>query len=231
MANMKKVLVVEDDKKTSELVRLYLENDGYRVVAAYSGDKALELARSERPDLILLDLLLPQIDGLEVCRILRQESDVPIIMLTAKSTERDKLIGLELNADDYITKPFSPRELVARIRAVLRRTRDIPHPSQRQAIFGELHIDFLRQEVSAAGRSTSLTPAEFRLLAALAAEPGRVFSRSQLIDRAFGYEFDGFERTIDVHVANLRRKVEPDPKRPRYIKSVYGVGYKFEDAR
>ena len=225
---MKKILVVEDDKKTSELVRLYLENDGYQVLAAYSGDRALEMARSERPDLIVLDLLLPQIDGLEVCRTLRAESEVPIVMLTARTTERDKLTGLDLGADDYLTKPFSPRELAARVRAVLRRAQETPQPRERQATFGELTIDFPSQKVSVGGKDISLTPAEFRLLAALAAEPGRVFSRAQLIDKAFGYEFEGFERTIDVHIANLRKKVEPDPKNPRYIKSVYGMGYKFE---
>ena len=212
-----------------ELIRLYLENNGYRVIAAYSGDDALELARSERPDLIVLDLMLPEINGLEVCRILRSESDVPIIMLTAKTTERDKLIGLDLGADDYVTKPFSPKELVARVRAVLRRAQEGPRPTQRQATFGELHIDFLRHEVSVAGKNANLTPAEFRLLAALAGEPGMVFTRAQLIDTAFGYQFDGFERTIDVHIANLRKKIESDPKRTRYVKSIYGVGYKFAE--
>jgi DNA-binding response OmpR family regulator len=225
----RKILIVEDDRKTVELIRLYLDKDGYRVIAAYSGDKAVDLARSERPDLIVLDLMLPEVDGLEVCRTLRRESDVPIVMLTARTTEQDKLSGLDLGADDYITKPFSPRELMARVRAVLRRVQEIPYPDQQEAAFGELRVDFLRREVTVGGRNANLTAAEFRLLAALATEPGRVFDRADLIDKAFGNYFEGFERTIDVHIANLRRKVEPDPKQPRYIKTVYGVGYKFED--
>jgi DNA-binding response OmpR family regulator len=150
-------------------------------------------------------------------------------MLTARTTEQDKLSGLDLGADDYITKPFSPRELLARVRAVLRRVQEIPYPDQQEAAFGELRVDFLRREVTVGGRNANLTPAEFRLLAALVTEPGRVFDRADLIDKAFGNYFEGFERTIDVHIANLRRKVEPDPKQPRYIKTVYGVGYKFED--
>lgn len=225
----RKILVVEDDRKTVELIRLYLDKDGYRVIVAYSGDKAIDLARSERPDLIVLDLMLPDVDGLEVCRTLRDESDVPIVMLTARATERDKLIGLDLGADDYITKPFSPGELLARVRAVLRRVQEIPYPAQREAAFGELRVDFLRREVTVGGKSANLTPAEFRVLAALVTEPGRVFERTELIDKAFGNYFEGFERTIDVHIANLRRKVEPDPKQPRYVKTVYGVGYRFED--
>ena len=225
----RKILIVEDDRKTVELIRLYLDKDGYRVIAAYSGDKAVDLARSEHPDLIVLDLMLPKIDGIEVCRTLRRESDVPIVMLTARATEQDKLSGLDLGADDYMTKPFSPGELMARVRAVLRRVQKIPYPAQQEAVFGEMHIDFLRREVTVGGKSANLTPAEFRLLAALVTESGRVFERPELIDKAFGSYFEGFERTIDVHIANLRRKVEPDPKRPRYIKTVYGVGYKFED--
>ena len=223
-----KILVVDDDRKIVELVRLYLEKDGYRVLVAYDGLKALELARQRRPDLIVLDLMLPQLDGLDVCRILRGEGNkVPIIMLTARTTEEDKLVGLDLGADDYVTKPFSPRELVARVRAVLRRLREEEHKGPSEVRFGDLVVDFVRHEVWVRGEPVHLTPTEFRLLEVLIKEPGRAFSRLELLDRVFGYDFEGFERTIDVHVKNLRRKIEPDRKNPTYIKTVYGVGYKF----
>ena len=224
-----KILVVDDDRKIVELVRLYLEKDGYRVLVAYDGLKALELARQRRPDLIVLDLMLPQLDGLDVCRILRGEGNkVPIIMLTAKTTEEDKLVGLDLGADDYVTKPFSPRELVARVRAVLRRLREEEeYKGPSEVRFGDLVVDFVRHEVWVRGEPVHLTPTEFRLLEVLIKEPGRAFSRLELLDRVFGYDFEGFERTIDVHVKNLRRKIEPDRKNPTYIKTVYGVGYKF----
>ncbi|HDH10054.1 MAG TPA: response regulator transcription factor, partial [Chloroflexi bacterium] len=219
-----KILVVDDDRKIVELVRLYLEKDGYRVLVAYDGLKALELARQRRPDLIVLDLMLPQLDGLDVCRILRGEGNkVPIIMLTAKTTEEDKLVGLDLGADDYVTKPFSPRELVARVRAVLRRLREEEHKGPSEVRFGDLVVDFVRHEVWVRGEPVHLTPTEFRLLEVLIKEPGRAFSRLELLDRVFGYDFEGFERTIDVHVKNLRRKIEPDRKNPTYIKTVYGV--------
>ena len=225
----RKILVVDDDRKIVELVRLYLEKDGYRVLVAYDGLKALELARQRRPDLIVLDLMLPQLDGLDVCRILRGEGNkVPIIMLTAKTTEEDKLVGLDLGADDYVTKPFSPRELVARVRAVLRRLREEEeYKGPSEVRFGDLVVDFVRHEVWVRGEPVHLTPTEFRLLEVLIKEPGRAFSRLELLDRVFGYDFEGFERTIDVHVKNLRRKIEPDRKNPTYIKTVYGVGYKF----
>ncbi len=221
----KRVLVVDDDVKTVELVRLYLNRDGYKVLTAYDGIEALRLARESHPDLIVLDLMLPGIDGLEVCRILRDESDVPIIMLTAKTTDQDKLTGLNLGADDYVTKPFSPRELAARVRAVLRRLPGERGPAEIK--HGELTVNFRKYEVSLAGRSLNLTPVEFKLLGTLVKEPGRVFSRAQLIEKALGYDFEGFDRTIDVHILNLRRKLEPDPSYPRYIKTVYGAGYKF----
>jgi len=221
----KRILVVDDDAKTVELVKLYLKRDGYRVLTADDGIEALRLARESHPDLIVLDLMLPGIDGLEVCRVLRQESDVPIIMLTAKTTDRDKLIGLGLGADDYVTKPFSPRELAARVRVVLRR---LPGERLPESIeHGELSLDFLRHEASLASKPLDLTPIEFKLLGVLAKEPGRVFSRAQIIEKAFGYDFDGFDRTIDVHILKLRRKIEPDPHHPRYIKTVYGAGYKL----
>ena len=221
----KKVLVVDDDVKTVELVKLYLERDGYQVLAAYDGIEALRLARESFPDLIILDLMLPDIDGLEVCRVLRHESDVPIIMLTAKSTDQDKLAGLGLGADDYVTKPFSPKVLVARVWAVLRRLPGERGPEEIK--HGELSMNFTKHEALFAGKPLNLTTVEFKLLGVLAREPGKVFSRARLIEEALGYDFEGFDRTIDVHILNLRRKLEPDPSHPRYIKTVYGIGYKF----
>ena len=225
----KGVLVVDDDVKTVELVKLYLNRDGYKVLSAYDGVEALRLARESHPDLIVLDLMLPGIDGLEVCRTLRDESDVPIIMLTARTTDQDKLTGLGLGADDYVTKPFSPRELAARVRAVLRRLPGERGPTEVRR--GELFLDFFKHEASLAGKPLNLTSVEFKLLGVLAKEPGRVFSRAQLIDNALGYDFEGFDRTIDVHILNLRRKLETDPSRPKYIKTVYGVGYKFLEGK
>jgi two-component system alkaline phosphatase synthesis response regulator PhoP len=221
----KKVLVIDDDVKTVELVKLYLTRDGYQVLPAYDGIEALRLARESRPDLVVLDLMLPDIDGLEVCRILRHESDVPIIMLTAKSTDQDKLTGLGLGADDYVTKPFSPKELAARVQAVLRRLPGERGPEEISS--GELSMDFTKHEAWFAGRPLDLTSVEFKLLGVLAKEPGRVFSRANLIEEALGYDFEGFDRTIDVHILNLRRKLELDSSHPRYLKTVYGVGYKF----
>jgi len=222
----KRVLVVDDDVKTVELVRLYLNRDGYRVLTAYDGLEALRLARESRPDLIVLDLMLPGLDGLQVCRTLRTESDVPIIMLTAKTTDQDKLTGLDLGADDYVTKPFSPRELAARVRTVLRRLPGERGPTEIN--HGKLTVNFLKHEASLAGKPLNLTTVEFKLLGVLVKEPGRVFSRAQLVEKALGYDFEGFDRTIDVHILNLRRKIEPDPSHPRYIKTVYGAGYKFD---
>ena len=227
----KRVLVVDDDVKTVELVKLYLNRDGYRVLTAYDGVEALRLAREGHPDLIVLDLMLPGIDGLEVCRTLRAESDVPIIMLTAKTTEQDRLTGLDLGADDYVTKPFSPKELAARVRAVLRRLPEEVQRGPEEIKHGELTVNFVKHEASLAGKPLNLTPIEFKLLGVLIKEPGRVFSRAQLIEKALGYDFDGFDRTIDVHILNLRRKLEPDPNHPRYIKTVYGAGYKFSEVR
>lgn len=221
----KRVLVVDDDVKTVELVKLYLNRDGYRVLTAYDGVEALRLAREGHPDLIVLDLMLPGIDGLEVCRTLRGESDVPIIMLTAKTTDQDKLAGLNLGADDYVTKPFSPRELAARVRAVLRRLPGERGPAEIK--HGELTVNFGKYEASLAGRPLNLTPAEFKLLGIFVKEPGRVFSRGQLIEKALGYDFDGFDRTIDVHILNLRRKLKSGIKHSINIKTVYGAGYKL----
>jgi DNA-binding response OmpR family regulator len=225
----KRVLVVDDDVKTVELVKLYLKRDGYQVLTAYEGIEALRLARESHPDLIVLDLMLPGIDGLKICRVLRDESDVPIIMLTARTTEQDRLTGLDLGADDYVSKPFSPKELAARVRAVLRRLPEERGPAEIK--HGELTVNFLKHEASLAGRLLDITPIEFKLLGVLVKEPGRVFSRAQLIEKSLGYDFDSFDRTIDVHILNLRRKLEPDPIHPRYIKTVYGVGYKLLEVR
>jgi two-component system, OmpR family, alkaline phosphatase synthesis response regulator PhoP len=221
----KKVLVVDDDVKTVELVKLYLNRDGYRVITSSEGNEALRLARENSPDLIVLDLMLPGIGGLDICRILREESDVPIIILTALTTDDDRLKGLDIGADDYVTKPFSPRELAARVRAVLRRLPGERGPEKIE--HGGLTVDFLKHEALLEGKPLTLTPIEFKLLGALVKEPGRVFSRAQIIDKALGHDFNGFDRTIDVHILKLRRKLEPDPHRPRYLKTIYGAGYKL----
>lgn len=222
----KRVLVVDDDAKTVELVKLYLNRDGYKVLTAYDGVEALRLARESHPDLIVLDLMLPGIDGLQICRTLRGESDVPIIMLTAKTTDQDKLTGLELGADDYVTKPFSPKELAARVRAVLRRLPGEHGPAEIKQ--GKLTVDFRKHEAFIAGMLLNLTPVEFKLLGVLTKEPGRVFSRGELIEKALGYDFEGFDRTIDVHILNLRRKLKKvDAKHSIRVETVYGVGYKL----
>ncbi len=222
-----RILVVDDDANTARLVKLYLQKDGHTVLTAEDGEQALTVARDKNPDLIVLDLMLPFVDGLDVCRTLRQESDVPIIMLTARTTDADKQVGLDIGADDYVTKPFSPGELAARVRAVLRRLPGERGPEELRR--GDLVLDFRRREVLRQGVSLGLTTAEFRLLGVLALQPGRVFSRDQLIEKALGTNFDGFERTIDAHIRNLRRKVEPDPSHPVYIKTVYGAGYAFAE--
>lgn len=221
------ILVVDDDKKTVELIRLYLEREKYKVLAAYDGQQALTLARQKHPALIILDWMLPKVDGLDVCRILRAESSVPIIMLTAKATEEDTLLGLDLGADDYITKPFSPRELAARVRVVLRRAYAQEEQPPEELRIGTLLIDFRAHEVWREGERVDVTPKEFRLLETLAREPGRAFSRLELMQRVFGLDYEGLERTVDVHVMNLRKKIESSPNEPTYLLTVYGVGYKF----
>lgn len=221
----KKVLVVDDDVKTVELVKLYLNRDGYRVLTAYNGNDALQIARESHPDLIVLDLMLPGMNGLDVCRTLRAESDVPIIMLTALTTDDDRLTGLDLGADDYVTKPFSPRELAARVRAVLRRLPGERGPEKIE--YRDLTLNFLKHEAFLEGKPLNLTPIEFKVLGVLVKEPGRVFSRAQIIEKALGNDFDGFDRTIDVHILKLRRKLEPDSRHPRYIGTIYGAGYKL----
>ena len=222
------ILVVDDDKKTVDLLRLYLERERYRVLAAYDGQQALMLARQKYPSLVILDWMLPKVDGLDVCRILRAESNVPIIMLTARAAEEDTLQGLDLGADDYVTKPFSPRELVARVRVMLRRAYAQEEPPEELRI-GPLRIDFRAHEVWLDEEHIDLTPKEFRLLETLAREPGRAFSRLELVQRVFGIDYEGFERTVDVHVMNLRKKIEASPNEPTYLQTVYGVGYKFKN--
>jgi two-component system, OmpR family, alkaline phosphatase synthesis response regulator PhoP len=225
---MKKVMVVDDEPKIVQLARDYLEHAGFAVVVAADGKAALATARSQHPDLVVLDLGLPELDGLDVARTLRAESSVPIVMLTGRSEESDKLVGLEIGADDYVTKPFSPKELVARVRAVLRRT-ERPRPASEIVRVGEVTLDLPRMRVTVADRIVALTPTEFQLVATLAREPGRVFTRAQLLDAVHGVAFESYERAIDAHVKNLRQKLEPDPGTPRYVLTVYGVGYRFAE--
>lgn len=221
----KKILVVDDDVKTVDLVKMYLERDGHAVLTAYDGLSALQTFREHQPDLVVLDVMLPGMDGVTICRTLRAESEVPVIMLTARTRDQDKLTGLDTGADDYVTKPFSPGELAARVRAILRRMPAGRGPSEMRHL--DLLINIPKREASLKGKPLHLTSVEFKLLAAFMREPGRVFERADLIDKAFGYDFESFDRAIDVHIFNLRRKIEPDPKRPRYIKTIYGAGYKL----
>jgi two-component system, OmpR family, alkaline phosphatase synthesis response regulator PhoP len=226
----KKILVVEDEPKISQLVSDYLERAGYGVQVAYDGRTALSHARTDKPDLIVLDLGLPQMDGLDFTREFRKTSNAPIIMLTARSEETDKLIGLELGADDYITKPFSPKELVARVRVIFRRIDHVASSPEAVIRASDLTLDPQRLRVTADGRDIEeLTPTEFELLAALAAQPGRVFSRAQLLEAIHGVAFESYDRAIDAHIKNIRRKIEVKLGEPRYIITVYGVGYKFSD--
>jgi two-component system, OmpR family, alkaline phosphatase synthesis response regulator PhoP len=230
MPRMRTVLVVDDDARIVQLARDYLEHAGFAVLTAADGRSALEVVRRHHPDLVVLDIGLPGLDGLDVTRDLRRDSAVPIVMLTARDDELDKLLGLELGADDYLTKPFSPRELVARVKAVLRRS-DGPATPGDVIRAGDLVLDVPRMRAEVAGRSVELTATEFGLLATMAASPGRIFTRSQLLDAVRGVAFESYERAIDSHIKNLRRKVEPDPREPRYVLTVYGVGYRFADDR
>lgn len=225
---MKTILVVDDEPKITQIARDYLEHAGFTVLTASDGKTALAIVRTHKPDLVVLDLGLPGMDGLDVTRALRRDSNLPIIMLTARSEESDKLVGLELGADDYMVKPFSPKELVARVRAVLRR---MESEATRGALIraGELTLDEPRMKVTLNERSIEVTPTEFQLLAALARQPGRIFTRAQLLDAVRGIAFESYERAIDAHIKNLRKKIEPDPHEPRYILTVYGVGYKFRE--
>lgn len=224
----KTILVVDDEPQIVRVLRGYLEAAGFQVIAAYDGTEALAAFRHEEPDLIVLDLALPELDGLDVARAIRRESDVPIIMLTARVDEADRLIGLELGADDYVPKPFSPREVVARVRAVLRRVGG-SGPVSRVLSAGDIVLELDKRQASVRSQPVELTPTEFDLLATLVESPGRVFSRMHLLDKIQGYAYQGYERTIDAHIKNLRQKIEQDPRHPRYILTVYGLGYKFAE--
>jgi two-component system, OmpR family, alkaline phosphatase synthesis response regulator PhoP len=226
---VKTVLVVDDEPQIVQLVRDYLEHGGFAVIVAHDGGTALEMARTRRPDLVVLDLGLPGLDGLDVARALLRVGTVPIIMLTARDDESDKLVGLELGADDYVVKPFSPKELVARVRAVLRRAEGLRQQSDLVRVGDEVELDLGRMEATIGGRRVELTPTEFQLLATLARQPGRVFTRAQLLDALHGVAFESYERAIDAHVKNLRRKIEPEPRAPRYLLTAFGVGYRFAD--
>ena len=224
-----RILVAEDDPKQAQRLRLYLEREGHTVLIAHDGRNAIDQARQKKPDLVVLDIMMPAVDGLDVCRILRADSSVPIIVVTARSAEDDLLLALDLGADDYITKPYSPRELVARVRTVLRRVGAESSDRKDPYRIGGMEIDPVRHSVSVSGRPVDCTAAEFKLLTCLAADPGRVFTRQQLLDRCFGFDHYAMERTVDAHVKKLRRKIEADPARPVYLLTVYGVGYKFAE--
>lgn len=226
--HLTEILVVDDEQKIIQITSDYLEAAGYAVLSADNGISALRVVDESQPDLVILDLGLPGMDGLDVCRELRKKSDLPIIILTARGEESDKLVGLELGADDYITKPFSPKELVARVRAVLRR---MEKSTSDEEIFrvGKVWFDVLKMRLTIDDTAIELTPTEFELLLTLARQPGRIFTRSQLLDAIHGVAFDSYERAIDAHIKNIRRKIEPDPRQPLYVLTVYGVGYKFND--
>lgn len=225
---MQTILVVDDEPKIAQLARDYLEHAGFAVLTAADGQSALHATRTRHPDLVVLDLGLPGLDGLDVIRALRSAGSTPIVVVTARDTELDKLLGLELGADDYVTKPFSPRELVARVRAVLRRSERASEPADRVEV-GDLVLDAPRLRTTVAGRAVDLTPTEFAILETMARSPGRVFTRAQLLDAVHGIAFESYERAIDAHVKNIRRKLEPVPARPRYLLTVYGVGYRVAD--
>jgi DNA-binding response OmpR family regulator len=221
------ILVVDDEPRIVQVVRDYLEHGGFTVLVASDGASALRTARTGRPDLVVLDLGLPGLDGLDVARALRRDGEVPIIMLTARTEESDKLVGLELGADDYLTKPFSPKELVARVRAVLRRAEGLHSPTDVIRVGSDVELDTPRMDARFGGRHVDLTKTEFQLLATMARQPGRVFTRAQLLDAVRGVAFESYERAIDAHIKNIRKKVEPDARKPRYVLTVFGVGYRF----
>ena len=229
VASVATILVVDDEPRIVQIVRDYLQHGGFAVLVASDGPTALRTARTGRPDLVVLDLGLPGQDGLDVARALRRDGDVPIIMLTARSEESDKLVGLELGADDYLTKPFSPKELVARVRTVLRRAEGTKRQTDTIRVGADVTLDVPRMEARIGGRRVDLTKTEFQLLSTLARQPGRVFTRAQLLDSVRGVAFESYERAIDAHVKNIRRKIEPDPRSPRYLLTVFGVGYRFAE--
>ncbi len=223
------ILIVEDDRKIARVVKVYLEGEGFRVILSERGKEALELASKEKPSLVILDLMLPDMGGEEVCQELREIGDFPIIMLTAKSSEEERVAGFALGADDYIVKPFSPRELVARVKAVLKRAKKKELSFSEPISFNEglLTIDGRSYEVKKKGSQIILTPTEFKIISVLAGSPGKVFTRGELVEKALGYEFEGYERSIDAHIKNIRQKIEDDPRNPSFVNTVYGVGYKF----
>ncbi|HEY8474579.1 MAG TPA: response regulator transcription factor [Natronosporangium sp.] len=224
-----RILVAEDDPKQANLIRIYLEREGHKVLVVGDGRSALDQCRARKPDLVVLDVMMPKLDGLDVCRVLRAESSVPILLLTARTTEEDVLLGLDIGADDYLTKPYSPRELAARVRALLRRAGVVNTGNPAVLVVGDLEVDPGRFEVRVAGRPVALTAKEFGILEVLASEPGRVFTRAQIIDKAFGFDHFVLERTVDAHVMNLRRKIEDDVSEPRYVQTVYGRGYRLAE--
>ena len=226
-----RILVADDDAKQADLLRRYLEREGHVVTVVHDGREAIDVARQRRPDLLLLDVMMPRVDGFDVCRVLAAESDVPIMLLTARAGEDDLLLGLDLGADDYITKPYSPRELVARVRTVLRRTAAHAANQSDEMVLAIKHIELARDrhEVRVHGELVACTAGEFRILDCLASRPGRVFTRARILEEAFGFDHDTLDRTVDVHVRNLRRKIEIDASDPTLILTVYGVGYKFAD--
>lgn len=225
----RKILLVEDEKNISEVVKAYLIKEEFEVIVADDGKKALELFDKEEIHLIILDLMLPKLSGEEVCAAIRATSDVPIIMLTAKVDEEDTVHGLRIGADDYITKPFSPRELISRVKALLRRSYRDSSPLAEKLIFnnGDLEVDVDKMVVRKEGEDINLTSNEFKILVSLLTNPGQVLTREQLIEKAFGYDYEGFDRTIDTHIKNIRQKIEDDPKKPEYITTIYGIGYRF----
>jgi two-component system alkaline phosphatase synthesis response regulator PhoP len=228
---MSRILVVDDDREIVRLVSAYLVKAGYTVLSANNGERALHMLRRERPDLLVLDLMLPDRDGWDLTRLIRSDAqlaDTPIIMLTARVNDSDKIVGLEIGADDYITKPFNPREVVARVRALLRRSQSGSHQHQIQVLqVGQLILDPGRRELLVDGRATELTPSEFEILHLLMQSPGYAFTRDELLEKGLGYAYEGMGRTLDSHIKNLRRKIEPNPKQPTYILTIYGVGYRL----
>lgn len=225
----KRILLVEDEKTLAKALKFSLEKEGFRVDVAYDGEEALQVFSRNEPDLIILDLMLPKIDGFEVCREIRRKSDLPVIMLTARDEDIDKILGLELGADDYMTKPFNTRELLARIRAILRRTGQGAAAGKKKITLGDLEIDLIKQKVVIKGREVSLTSKQYALLSFLASNPGRVYSREQLLEEVWGHDYESDLRTVDVHIRHLREKIEERPADPRYILTVWGAGYKFRE--